>query len=110
MDRHFPRRTPAGRPVPQGPAAHYWPEIPVYVAAGAGVSAVAARAERFHARPGVTFVPLRDASTVDYGPMWPTAGRNPLLAPFLDVLDELAPPTAATWPCGCPPDGGRGRA
>ncbi|MEU6987111.1 LysR family transcriptional regulator [Streptomyces sp. NPDC046324] len=118
MDRHFPRRTPAGRPIPQGPATHYWPEVLVHVACGAGVSTVAARAERFHARPGLAFVPLRDAPTVDYGLMWPAGGRNPLLPPFLDVLDELAPPGVsgmrsgpggATWPCGCPPDGGRGR-
>ncbi|MEU9865952.1 LysR family transcriptional regulator [Streptomyces sp. NPDC047971] len=113
MDRHFPRRTPAGRPIPQGPATNYWSELLVHVATGAGVSPVAARAERFHARPGLAFVPLRDAPTVDYGLMWPAAGRNPLLLPFLDVVDELAPsavrsgPGGANWPCDCPPDGGR---
>jgi DNA-binding transcriptional LysR family regulator len=116
MDRHFPRRTPAGRPIPQGPVTHYWPEVLVHVATGAGVSAVAARAERFHARPGLAFVPLRDAETVDYGLMWPAGGRNPLLHPFLDVVDELAPsaavsgarpgPDGANWPCDHPPDGG----
>ncbi|MER6675051.1 LysR family transcriptional regulator [Streptomyces sp. NPDC000983] len=90
MDRYFPRRTPSGRPIPQGPATNYWPEVLVHVAAGTGVSTVAARAEHFHARPGLTFVPFRDASPIDYGLMWPAAGRNPLLPPFLDVVDELA--------------------
>ncbi|MFF0486984.1 LysR family transcriptional regulator [Streptomyces sp. NPDC004435] len=95
MDRHFPRRTPAGRPVPQGPAAHSWQEVLVHVAAGGGVGTTAARAERFHGRPGVAYVPFRDAPTVDYAPMWPTAGRNPLVRAYLDIVDELAPPCRA---------------
>ncbi|WP_371636491.1 LysR family transcriptional regulator [Streptomyces zaomyceticus] len=92
MDRHFPRRTPSGRPIPQGPATGFWPEVLVHVAAGAGVSTVAARAERFYSRPGLVFVPFRDAPTVDYGLMWPTANANPLVRPFLDVVDEIVPP------------------
>lgn len=92
MDRYFPRRTPSGRPVPQGPATQYWPEVLVHVASGVGVSTVAARAEQFHARPGLVFVPFSDASTIDYGLMWPTAGKNPLVRPFLDIVDEIAPP------------------
>ncbi|MFF2775657.1 LysR family transcriptional regulator [Streptomyces sp. NPDC058052] len=92
MDRHFPRRTPAGRPVPQGPATHSWQEVLVHVAAGAGVGTAAARAEPFHGRPGLAFVPFRDAPTVDYGLMWPAGRRNPLVRPYLDTLDELAPP------------------
>ncbi len=27
MDYYFPRRTPTGRPIPQGPAAQFWPEV-----------------------------------------------------------------------------------
>ncbi|MFE7546425.1 LysR family transcriptional regulator [Streptomyces gardneri] len=92
MDRYFPRRTPGGRPIPQGPATTYWPEVLVHVASGAGVSTVAARAEQFHTRPGMVFVPFHDASTIDYGLMWPTAGDNPLVRPFLDIIDEIAPP------------------
>lgn len=92
MDRYFPRRTPAGRPIPQGPATTYWPEVLVHVASGVGVSTVAARAEQFHTRPGMVFVPVHDASSIDYGLMWPTAGKNPLVEPFLDVIDEIAPP------------------
>ncbi|MFD0414301.1 LysR family transcriptional regulator [Streptomyces sp. NPDC127108] len=92
MDRHFPRRTPSGRPIPRGPAVKYWSEVLVLVASGVGVSTVVTRGEHFYARPGMVFVPFHDASTVDYGLMWPTASRNPLLRPFLDIIDELAPP------------------
>lgn len=94
MDRYFPRHTPSGRPVPQGPATKFWPEVLVHVASGVGVSTVAARAEQFHSRPGLVFVPFHDATTIDYGLMWPTAGTNPLVGPFLDIIDELAPPHA----------------
>ncbi|MGW4053014.1 LysR substrate-binding domain-containing protein [Streptomyces sp. NPDC004779] len=93
MDRYFPRRTPSGRPIPQGPATNYWSEVLVLVASGVGVSTVAARAEQFHSRPGIVFVPFHDASTVDYGLMWPTAGKNPLVPPFLAVIDEITPPS-----------------
>lgn len=53
--------------VPRGPASTYWPEVLSLVAAGLGVSPVAARAAEHHARPGVAFVPFRDAPPVEYG-------------------------------------------
>ncbi|MEV6069129.1 LysR family transcriptional regulator [Nocardia sp. NPDC052001] len=90
MDHHFPRRTPSGRPIPQGPATTFWPEVLVHVSQGIGVSTVALRAEQFHARPGIVFVPFHDAPTIDYGLMWPSAGRNPLVPPFLEVIAEAA--------------------
>ncbi|MEV6432748.1 LysR family transcriptional regulator [Nocardia sp. NPDC051463] len=90
MDYYFPRRTPSGRPIPQGPATNFWPEVLVHVSQSVGVSTVSLRAERFHSRPGVVFVPFRDAPTIDYGLMWPSAGRNPLVQPFLDTIADAA--------------------
>ncbi|WP_194816520.1 LysR family transcriptional regulator [Nocardia sp. XZ_19_385] len=90
MDYYFPRRTPSGRPIPQGPAAVYWPEVLVHVSQGAGVSTVSAAAEQFHTRPGMAFVPFRDAPPIDYGLMWPTAHKNPLVRPFIETIRELA--------------------
>ncbi|MFD4427940.1 hypothetical protein [Nocardia sp. NPDC058497] len=29
-------------------------------------------------------------AAIDYGLMWPTADRNPLLRPFIDTIRELA--------------------
>ncbi|QLY33792.1 LysR family transcriptional regulator [Nocardia huaxiensis] len=92
MDYYFPRRTPAGRPVPQGPATNFWPEVLVHVNAGVGVSTVSARAEQFHSGPGMVFVPFRDAPPIDYGLMWPTDTKNPLVRPFLDLVQEAATP------------------
>jgi DNA-binding transcriptional LysR family regulator len=90
MDYYFPRRTPSGRPIPQGPATNFWPEVLVHVSNGVGVSTVAARAEAFHSRPGMVFVPFHDAPPIDYGLMWLTAGRNPLVQPFIDTIRVAA--------------------
>ncbi|WP_280248465.1 LysR family transcriptional regulator [Nocardia abscessus] len=90
MDYYFPRRTASGRPIPQGPATNFWPEVLVHVSQGAGVSTVSLRAERFHSRPGIVFVPFHDAPTIDYGLMWPSAGQNPLVQPFLETIAEAA--------------------
>ncbi|WP_063056415.1 LysR family transcriptional regulator [Nocardia salmonicida] len=89
-DYHFPRRTPSGRPIPQGPATNFWPEVLVHVSQGVGVSTAALRAEQFHARPGIVFVPFRDAPTIDYGLMWPSAGQNPLVQIFVETIAEVA--------------------
>ncbi len=90
MDRYFPRRTPSGRRIPQGPATNFWPEVLVHVSSGVGVSTVSARAERFHSRPGMVWVPFHDAPPIDYGLMWPSAGRNPLVQPFIEMIQQAA--------------------
>ncbi|MEI5102623.1 LysR family transcriptional regulator [Streptomyces sp. PmtG] len=105
MDRYFPRATPSGRRIPQGPATNFWPEVLVHIANGVGVSTVSLRAEAFHQRPGVVFVPFHDAPPIEYGLMWPTAGKNPLVGPFLEVVDELTRPARRA---SRPPEGPEG--
>ncbi|MBF6179490.1 LysR family transcriptional regulator [Nocardia otitidiscaviarum] len=90
MDCYFPRRTPSGLPIPQGPATKFWPEVLVHVSRGVGVSTVAMRAERFHSRPGLAFIPFRDAPPIRYGLMWPTTGQSPLVRSFVDAVVESA--------------------
>ncbi|WP_331767915.1 LysR family transcriptional regulator [Embleya sp. NBC_00896] len=92
MDYYFPRRTPSGRPIPQGPATRFWPEVLVHVSMGVGVSTVAMRAQDFHSRPGLAFVPLHDAPPIDYGFLWPRTGLNPVASTYLDIVHELATP------------------
>ncbi|MFZ3555941.1 LysR family transcriptional regulator [Streptomyces sp. BH055] len=91
-DLHYPRRTPMGRTIPRGPAYTFWHDVPVLVAAGLGVSIAASRAARYHDRPGIAFVPLRDAPTLDYGLLWPAGKQAPLLPDFVALLRELADP------------------
>ncbi|MEU8526381.1 LysR family transcriptional regulator [Streptomyces sp. NPDC048629] len=92
MDQYFPRRTPSGRPITQGPATQFWPEVLVHVSMGVGVSTVALRAKDFHSRPGLSFVPLRDAPPIDYGFLWPRTGLSPVASAYLDIVHELATP------------------
>ncbi|WP_392749183.1 LysR family transcriptional regulator [Streptomyces sp. LN590] len=89
-DIHFPPRTPMGRPVPRGPSYTFWPEVSALVAAGLGASIVAARAARYHDRPGIAFIPFRDGPTLDYGVLLHADKQAPLVPAFVDLLRELA--------------------
>ncbi|MGW6421281.1 LysR family transcriptional regulator [Nocardia sp. NPDC055053] len=90
MDHHFPRRTPTGRPIPQGPATNFWAEVLVHVSQGVGVSPVALQAATFHAWPQTVFVPFRDAPPIEYGLMWPTGGPDPVVELFLETVSQAA--------------------
>ncbi|MEU6880383.1 LysR substrate-binding domain-containing protein [Streptomyces sp. NPDC046712] len=86
LDAHYPARTPSGAIIPRGPVAASWQEVLSHVSAGRGVSPGAARGARYHPRPGVTYVPLRDAPPVEYGLVWPTAAENALIRAFAEAV------------------------
>ncbi|MEU6370901.1 LysR family transcriptional regulator [Streptomyces sp. NPDC046931] len=86
LDTHLPTHTPSGRLIPRGPAYTFWSEVPALVAAGLGVSVVAARAARYHDRPGVAFVPFHDGPSLDYGVLWPSTGPSSAVLAFVDLL------------------------
>ncbi|WP_223199099.1 LysR substrate-binding domain-containing protein [Solihabitans fulvus] len=90
LDHHLPTSTPAGQPVPQGPAVTYWPEVLSLVAAGRGVTPVSARAAKYHTRPGVAFVPFADAPPVEYGLLWPTSSATNRVRAFVRAACEVA--------------------
>ncbi|MET8561017.1 LysR family transcriptional regulator [Streptomyces flaveolus] len=90
LDVHIPSHTPMGRLIPRGPSYVFWPEVPPLVAAGLGASVVAARAGRYHDRPGVAFVPFRDGPTLDYGVLRRSVGQAPSVPAFVDILRDLA--------------------
>jgi DNA-binding transcriptional LysR family regulator len=94
LDLHIPVRTPMGRAIPHGPSYTFWPEVPALVAAGLGASIVAARAARYHARPGIAFIPFQDGPTVDYGVLWPATGQTQVAMTFVDILVDVADTTA----------------
>ncbi|MFG2644993.1 LysR family transcriptional regulator [Streptomyces sp. NPDC048370] len=82
LDTHYPRRTPSGAAIPRGPVASSWQEVLSHVSAGRGVSPGAARGGVYHPRPGIVYVPLRDAPPLAYGLVWPTAAENALVRAF----------------------------
>ncbi|MEV0407824.1 LysR family transcriptional regulator [Actinoallomurus sp. NPDC050550] len=91
LDAHYPRRTPGGRSVPQGPAAFGWEEILSLVGAGKGGTPVGARGADYHARPDVTYVSFDDAPPVYYAPMWLKSSESAKLQAFVEILLEFAP-------------------
>ncbi|MET9495610.1 LysR family transcriptional regulator [Streptomyces sp. NPDC006552] len=89
---HFPRRTPAGRPIEQGPAASDWEGVLSLVGAGRGATVAALRAARYHHRPDVAYVPFSDAPPVEYALMWREQDMRPGLQALIRATVELAPP------------------
>ncbi|MFE7548196.1 LysR family transcriptional regulator [Streptomyces gardneri] len=90
-DHHFPRRTPSGAAVGRGPAAATWQEVLSHVSAGRGVVPGAALGARYHPRPGIAYIPLRDAPPIEYGLVWPTAADSALLRAFVEAVGASHP-------------------
>ncbi|MEV0521996.1 LysR family transcriptional regulator [Streptomyces sp. NPDC050439] len=88
LDALYPRRTPAGRPVPQGPAAVAWQEMLSLVGAGKGGTTVSARAAAYHGRPDVVYVPFHDAPLIDYAPVWRRGADSAVLKAFVRAITE----------------------
>ncbi|UQW99296.1 LysR family transcriptional regulator [Streptomyces sp. RerS4] len=88
LDYHFPRFTPQGRLIPQGPAATYWPEVLPLISAGAGVSPAADIAEQYYAHPGVTWVPFHDADPIEYSFVWRTSHVTDQMRAFAETCLE----------------------
>jgi DNA-binding transcriptional LysR family regulator len=89
LDHHYPRRTPEGRPIPHGATATYWLEVLSLVAAGRGVSPAALRAARYHGRPGLVFIPFRDAAPIEYGLIWPRNGYTARVRAFVETVSRV---------------------
>ncbi|MFV6029379.1 LysR substrate-binding domain-containing protein [Streptomyces sp. NPDC056264] len=89
LDHHYPRHTPSGAAVPRGPVAATWQEVLSHVTAGRGVTPGAARGARYHPRPGIAYVPLRDAPPLEYGLVWPTAAESALIREFVAAVGTV---------------------
>ncbi|MFJ5136367.1 LysR substrate-binding domain-containing protein [Streptomyces sp. NPDC088707] len=89
LDHHYPRHTPSGAAVPRGPVATTWQEVLSHVTAGRGATPGAARGARYHPRPGIAYVPLRDAPPLEYGLVWPTAADSALIRAFVAAVGTV---------------------
>lgn len=90
LDYNFPRRTPSGRPIPQGHAAISWQEIPFLVAAGEGVSLACIDAQPHYSTPGVTWVPIRESLPCRFAPIWPKHSTTSRVRTFVETLHRTA--------------------
>ncbi|GHG28892.1 LysR family transcriptional regulator [Streptomyces zaomyceticus] len=91
LDHHYPRRTPSGARIGRGPVAATWQEVLSHVTAGRGVAPGAARGARYHPRPGIAYVPLRDAPPLEYGLVWRTAADSALIRAFAAAVGSQGP-------------------
>ncbi|MFG3256999.1 LysR family transcriptional regulator [Streptomyces sp. NPDC048172] len=91
LDYNFPRRTPSGRPIPQGHAAISWQEIPFLIAAGEGVSLACTDAEPHYSTPGVTWIPLQEPHPCRFAPIWPKHSTTSRVRAFIETLRHTAP-------------------
>jgi DNA-binding transcriptional LysR family regulator len=91
----LPACTPAGRPVPRGPAVSTFYEVLALVATGSIVCPVPDEGRRYHAQPDIVFLPIHDAPPVQWGLIWRTDRATPLV----HALAEEATEHEARW-CG----------
>ncbi|MDA3649772.1 LysR substrate-binding domain-containing protein [Saccharopolyspora indica] len=87
-DFHVPPETPSGRQVRRGQSVSTFQELITLVAAGQGITPVAASVTRYFAHPGVAFVPLRDAPPTEVALVWRTAGLNSRVRAFAQAAAD----------------------
>src|SRR5690606_25645980 len=80
--RAVPRVTPGGAPILRGEDVAIFQELLVLIAAGRGVSPVAASVARYYARPDLAFVPIDDAPHTGVALVWRSAGETARVRAF----------------------------
>ncbi|WP_040803724.1 LysR family transcriptional regulator [Nocardia concava] len=87
MEEAFlPCRTPAGRKVRRGPEAFTWEdELKAAVTEQAVITAPAEYAQ-FYSWPGLTSIPVRDATPVRWAFVWRTDRQSPLINAFAEAV------------------------
>ncbi|TDE42859.1 LysR family transcriptional regulator [Nonomuraea mesophila] len=84
-DFHVPRSTPSGRAIPRGQDISTFQELLALIAAGQGISPVAASVERYYNRPDIAFIPLVDAPDTDVAVVWRTAADTARVRAFVQA-------------------------
>ncbi|MBA9002459.1 LysR family transcriptional regulator [Thermomonospora cellulosilytica] len=87
-DFHVPRFTPGGRPIPRGQDVATFQELLALIAAGRGISPMAASVERYYARPDIAFVPLKDAPRTEVALVWRAAGVTARIRAFAQAARD----------------------
>jgi len=85
----LPSHTPSGRPIPRGPEVATFQEVQAVVAANQAVCVVFAEASRFYQRPGIVYLPIRDAPLGQWALVWRTATESSLVRAFADAARSV---------------------
>ncbi|MFE0458620.1 LysR family transcriptional regulator [Kitasatospora sp. NPDC058965] len=86
-----PIRTPGGRRIPRGPAAHTFHEILALVASGQCVHPLGEIAARYSSPPGIVFLPVEDAPELRWALVWRSADESPAVRALARTAAELGP-------------------
>jgi DNA-binding transcriptional LysR family regulator len=86
-----PDRTPSGRPVPKGPVGNTFSEMLSLVAMGRGVLPVGEETRRYHPRPDLAYVPIRDAPPIRRGPVWRESNTTARVREFVRAAVDANP-------------------
>lgn len=87
-DSHVPRFTPSGKPVPRGMDVATFQELLALIAAGQGISPVAASVQRYYDRPDIRFVPFDDAPPTEVAVVWRTLGATARVQAFAQAAQD----------------------
>ncbi|GAB4583051.1 LysR family transcriptional regulator [Nocardia sp. IFM 10818] len=96
VDRHFPVRTPSGRPVHHIPITTYWQELLTLVAAGRGVTIAAAQGTRYYPRPNLVYIPFDDVPPFEYGLFWRAETASAKVLAFARTAQQVSATLAGT--------------
>jgi DNA-binding transcriptional LysR family regulator len=84
----IPSHTPSGRPIARGPKAATLEEILAVVATGRVVCPLHSGLATGFLRPGIAFIPFRDAPPGRFALVWRTACENPLIRAYLQAATD----------------------
>ncbi|GAA2430728.1 LysR family transcriptional regulator [Actinomadura vinacea] len=86
-----PTRTPSGRRIPRGPAARTFHEILSLVATGHCVHPLGEIAARYNTPPGIVFLPIHDAPTLQWALTWRSTNDSPTIRALAQTAADLGP-------------------
>ncbi|MEY9211796.1 LysR family transcriptional regulator [Thermobifida halotolerans] len=87
-DFHVPPVTPSGRAVERGPAVATFQELLAHIAAGHGISPVAASVARYYGRPDIVYVPMPDAPHTEVALVWRAQDVTARVEAFIQVTAD----------------------
>ncbi|MFH8369670.1 LysR family transcriptional regulator [Streptomyces sp. NPDC018031] len=90
LEHRVPTRTPGGRPIGRGPSVTNMQEALMLVAGGQGALLSTAHTATYHARPGIAYLPFRDAEPVEYGLTWRTGDDTGTIRLFAAAARAIA--------------------
>lgn len=88
-DAFVPFHTPSGRPIERAPVIANLDELYTIVGAGEAVNSLGDHVTRYHARPGISYLPIHDAPPLRWGLVWRSDAENDLIHAFAQVVRDL---------------------